>query len=315
MALAEAPLKLSDLAGSARRNRAERVTRIGLLAAASSSIVISVAIVAVLVTKSLAFIGEVDLSTLWESGWFPRSGRFDLVTIVMGTLWVTLIAIVVATPIGIAAAVFLAEYANPRVRRLLKPVIEVLAGLPSVVVAYFVLQTLHPDLLQRIFGEGFQRTTLLGAGIGVGILTVPIIATVTEDALNAVPRSLREASVGLGATKMVTTLRVVLPAAVSGIIAALIIGASRAIGETMLVTLAAGGAGGAVRSMSPGNEGLTMTSAMANLATGSDNVTASGGVAFNPVDSLYFVGLLLFLATLGLNMAGNRVVRKFRQVY
>jgi phosphate transport system permease protein len=160
-----------------------------------------------------------------------------------------------------------------------------------------------------------SKYSLLGAGIGVGVLTIPIIATVTEDALGSVPKALREASVGLGATRITTTLRVVTPAALSGITAALIIGASRALGETMLVTLAAGGAGGAQRTLSPLSEGLTMTSAMANLAQGSDNVAVSGGVGFNPVDSLYLVGLLLFVFTFGLNLIGGRIVRKYRQGY
>jgi phosphate transport system permease protein len=312
---------LGDLAGSPRRNRTERLLKATVAGAAFTSIAISIAIVAVLVVKGFGFIAEVDLSSLLDpSGWFPRSGRFDLVTIIAGSLWVTLIALIFATPVGIGAALYLSEYASPRARRTLKPIVEVLAGLPSVVVAYFVLQVIFPSVLQHVFGwinpdEPAGKYTLLGAGLGVGVLSIPIIATVTEDALASVPRALREASHGLGATKMTTTLRVVLPAALSGITAALIIGASRALGETMLVTLAAGGSGGAARTLTPAESGLTMTSAMANLAAGTDNVATSGGIGFNPVDSLYFVGLLLFVFTLGLNLLGNRIVRKYRQAY
>lgn len=305
-------LNVTDLRGSQRRNRTEWFVKGTLRAAAGVSVVISISIVAVLVVRSMGFLGEVKWSTLLDpAGWFPRSGKFDLVTLFMGSIWVTMIALVVATPLGIASAVFLAEYASPRQRRIMKPLIEVLAGMPSVVIAFFVLQVLQPSLL-----SGFvERFSLLGAGIGVGVLTIPIIATVTEDALASVPLALREASYGLGARKVTTTVRVVLPAALSGITAAVIVGASRALGETMLVTLVAGGAGGANRAWLPTDAGLTMTSAMANLAVGSDNVAASGGTALNPVDSLYLVGLLLFVFTFGLNMLGDRIVRRFQQKY
>ena len=305
-------LSLADLAGSPRRNRRERLIGWALKGAALTSVVISLAIVGVLVVRGGGFLSEVDLSKLWDSaGWFPRAGRFDLFTILLGSVWVTVIALVIATPLGVGSAVYLAEYASPRARRWLKPTIEILAGLPSVVVAYFVLQVIYPAVLSN----WFDKYTLVGAGIGVGILTIPIIATLTEDSLAAVPTPLREASVGLGARKLATSVRVVLPAAVSGIIAGLIVGASRALGETMLVTLAAGGSSGAGRAVNPGNPGLTMTAAMANLAQGSDNVAVSGGVSFNPVDSLYFIGLALFLFTLGLNLVGARIVRRFRQTY
>lgn len=305
-------LTLAELRGSAKRNRVESITKRVLQSASLVSVVTSVAIVAVLATRGIGFLTEVDFSKLTESGWFPRSGRFDFVTIIMGSFWVTLIALAVATPIGIGASVYLGEYASHRARRILKPIVEVLAGLPSVVVAFFVLQVLQPTLLSNLLDS---KKSLFAAGVGVGILTIPIIASITEDALASVPRSLREASIGLGARKLTTTVRVVLPAAVSGITAALIVGASRALGETMLVTLVAGGAGGAPRSFSPDAAGLTMTSAMANLARGTDQVAVSGGGDLNPIDSLYLVGLVLFLATLLLNLAGDRIVRRFRQVY
>lgn len=301
---------VSDLRGSARRNRREKAVKLVLQGAALTSVGISVAIVAVLVIRGAGFLGEVEWSRLLSAdGWFPRAGRFDVLTILLGSVWVTLIALLVATPFGIGSAVYLSEYASPRVRRWLKPTIEVLAGLPSVVVAYFILQVIHPSLLEN----WLDKYTLVGAGIGVGILTIPIVATLTEDALASVPKSLREASTGLGARKLTTSVRVVLPAAVSGIIAALIVGASRALGETMLVTLAAGGSNGSLRPLQPAVGGVTMTGAMASLAQGTDSVAVSGGIGFNPVDSLYFIGLMLFLFTLGLNMLGSRVVRRFRQ--
>jgi len=308
-------LTLADLAGSKQRNRIESLVKAGVGSAASLSIVISVAILAVLVIRSAGFLTQVEWSSLVSSlGWFPRSNRYDLVTLLLGSLWVTGIALAVATPVGVGAAVYLSEYASKRVRRWLKPSVEILAGLPSVVVAFFILQVIYPTALEGVLDSKY---TLIAAGIGVGILTIPIVASVTEDALSAVPNSLREASVGLGARKAVTTVRVVLPAAVSGITAALIVGASRALGETMLVTLVAGGANGSARAFGPGSAGggVTMTSAMANLAAGSDSVAVSSGVTLNPVNSLYVVGLVLFMFTLGLNLIGDRLVRRFRQSY
>ena len=308
-------LTLADLAGSKQRNRIESLVKAGVGSAASLSIVISVAILAVLVIRSAGFLTQVEWSSLVSSlGWFPRSNRYDLVTLLLGSLWVTGIALAVATPVGVGAAVYLSEYASKRVRRWLNPSVEILAGLPSVVVAFFILQVIYPTALEGVLDSKY---TLFAAGIGVGILTIPIVASVTEDALSAVPNSLREASVGLGARKAVTTVRVVLPAAVSGITAALIVGASRALGETMLVTLVAGGANGSARAFGPGSAGggVTMTSAMANLAAGSDSVAVSSGVTLNPVNSLYVVGLVLFMFTLGLNLIGDRLVRRFRQSY
>jgi len=306
---------LDDLAGSRRRNRVEAAVKAVVGSAASLSIVISLAILAVLVVRSVGFLAHVNWSSLASSlGWFPRSNRFDLVTLLLGSLWVTGIALMVATPIGVGAAVYLAEYCSARVRRWLKPSVEILAGLPSVVVAYFILQVIYPTALEGVLDSKY---TLFAAGVGVGIITIPIIASVTEDALSAVPNSLREASVGLGARKAGTTVRVVLPAAVSGVTAALIVGASRALGETMLVTLVAGGANGYARALGPASAsgGITMTSAMANLAAGSDSVAVGTGVTLNPVNSLYVVGLVLFLVTLGLNFVGYRLVRRFRQSY
>jgi phosphate transport system permease protein len=216
----------------------------------------------------------------------------------------------VATPAGLGAAVYLSEYASPRARRTLKPVLEVLAGIPSVVVGFFALTFINPNVVQSIFtsASGFN---LLVAGIGVGILTVPLVASIAEDAMRAVPRSLREASYGLGARRVATTARVVFPAAVSGIVAALIVAMSRAIGETMVVAIAAGGTGGSLRTVDPLEPGQTITAAIAALASGSDQVRGDDG-AF---ESLFFLGLLLFAITFGLNLLGERLVRRVREAY
>lgn len=278
--------------------------------AASSAIVVTFAIVATVIVEATRFLIDIELSQLLADNWYPRRGEFGLLTLFYGSVVVTVIAMLVAGPLGLAAAIYLSEYARPGVRKTVKPVLEILAGIPSVVVGFFTLNFINPDLVQT-FVPSAQRGNLIAAGIGVGVLIIPLVASISEDALRAVPDSLREASVGLGAKKVTTVTRVVLPAALSGVVAAFIVAASRALGETLVVTLAGGAAGGAAFDANPANSGLTMTAAMANLATGSDQVTGVG----NAVQSLYLVGFLLFLFTLGLNLIADRFVRRYRQVY
>lgn len=305
-----------DLSGDPRRLRHERTVRRVFLSAAVFTISVSVAIVLSLIGEAVAFLqsiaSEVEegLGSLFADGWFPRRDRFDLRTIVWHTLAVSGIAMAVATPLGLGAAIYLSEYARPWVRRVLKPVLEILAGIPSVVLGYFALRFITPDILRNIW-DTTQQSNLMAAGIGVGILIIPLVSSVSEDAMQAVPRSLREASYGLGAKKWHTSLRVVFPAALSGIVAALILGLSRSIGETMVVAIAAGATGGSLLQLNPLNGGQTMTGAMASLAIGSDQV--AGGVA--AFQSLFFVGFLLFLMTLALNLGSERLVRRFRQKY
>lgn len=297
-----------SLRGSAARRRRERIVRAVLLSAALVTILISAFIIETVLAEAISFIGQVDLGQLFGIGWFPRRGIFDLATIMIGTLIVTAIAMVIATPIGLASAIYLSEYASPRARRIIKPILEVLAGIPSVVLGFFALTVLTPSLIKPLFSDA-NTFNLAAAGIGVGILSVPLVASVAEDSMRAVPRSLREASYGLGARKITTSLRVVFPAAVSGIVAALILATSRAIGETMVVAVAAGAP--QARTFNPLDPGGTMTSAMVTLATGSDQVTGDSA-AFQ---SLFFVGLLLFLVTLVLNVLGDAFVRRARQRY
>jgi phosphate transport system permease protein len=190
----------------------------------------------------------------------------------------------------------------------LKPIVELLAGIPSIVVGFFALTVISPDLVPRLFGSA-TFFNLLAAGIGVGILSTPLVATVAEDALRAVPRSLREGAYGLGARRRLTSTRVVVPAATSGIVAASILGLSRAIGETMVVLMVAGGTGGSSFTLNPLGPGQTATGAMAALAFGSDQVKGSGA-AFR---SLFFVGLLLFAVTFALNVTSERFVRRARR--
>jgi phosphate transport system permease protein len=307
---ARGPLTLADLEGSAARRRRERAIRALFLGTAGVSIAVSAAIVLSLVGRAVEFLGRVHPSQLVAGGWFPRQGDFGIPTLLVGTLLVTAIAMAVAVPLGLGAAVYLSEYARPRVRKVLKPVLEVLAGIPSVVMGYFALTVISPDLVQRLFG-GATLFNFAAAGIGVGILVTPLVASVAEDAMFAVPASLREASYGLGARRRVTSLRVVFPAAVSGIVAAVILGTSRAIGETMVVAVAAGGTGNSLFTASPLHYGQTMTTAMSSLAIGSDQVGGDPAA----VPSLFFIGLLLFAMTFLLNVVAERFVRRVRERY
>jgi phosphate transport system permease protein len=308
------PLSI-DLSGNARRHVRERIVRWFFLAAALSSIAISVAIVVSLVGKAFDFVMNVELSTLWSDGWFPRRNFFDLRTLFVGSLIVTGIAMVIATPLGLGAAVYLSEYARPRARKVLKPVLEILAGIPSIVIAFFAISWISPEVVQRMDADA-GVFSLMAAGIGVGVLVTPLVASVSEDAMRAVPRALREASYGLGAKRVTTSLRVVFPAAISGIVASLILAASRAIGETMVVALAAGGSGGTKFTTDVFGPGQTITAAMMSLAAGTDQVAGAGNETANVAFlSLFFLGLLLFGVTMLLNLIGDRFVRRVRERY
>jgi phosphate transport system permease protein len=304
-------LGIGDLQGSSGRRRKEALIKGVFQGAAALSIVISAAIVLSLLGKAIDFAVNVDPGALWSSeGWFPRRGFFDLRTIVAGTLVVTAVALVVAAPLGLGAAIYLAEFARPRVRKVLKPVIEILAGVPSVVLGFFALTWISPEVVQRLFTDA-TAFNMAAAGLAVGILITPLVAAVTEDALRAVPQSLREAGYGLGAKKRSVVAKVIIPAAASGIVASFILAVSRAIGETMIVALAAGATGGSAYQLDPTQPGQTMTAAMTSLAIGSDQVKGQA----NTFDSLFFVGLLLFLMTLVLNVISERFVRRVREKY
>jgi phosphate transport system permease protein len=276
--------------------------------AAGVSVVISAVIVVALVGRALDFLRQIDPSWLVADGWFPRRNQFSIPTLAAGSIIVAGIAMLIAAPLGLASAIYLSEYARPRARRALKPIVELLAGIPSIVVGFFALTVISPDVVQRLFTSA-TFFNLLAAGIGVGILSVPLVATVAEDALRAVPGSLREGAYGLGARRRTTSMRVVVPAATSGIMAAIILGLSRAIGETMVVLIVAGGTGGSSFTLDPLGPGQTATGAMAALAIGSDQVKGSGA-AF---PSLFFVGLLLFAVTFVLNLTSERFVRRARR--
>jgi phosphate transport system permease protein len=303
------PLAASDLQIAAGRRRRERAVAFFFATAAVLSIAISVAIILSLLGNALTFFLNVDKSSLWTDGWFPRRGLFDIKTIVAGTLVISAVAMLVATPLGLGAGIYLSEYASPRIRRALKPIIEILASIPSVVLGFFALTWISPNVIQPLTDAPLSN--MATAGIAVGVLITPLIASVSEDAMHAVPSYLREASYGLGARRRTTTLSVVVPAAVSGIVAALIIGVSRAIGETMIVAIAAGGTGGSLFEINPLEPGQTMTAAMTALAIGSDRVRG----AEYTFESLFFVGFLLFVVTLTLNLMSDAFVRRVRRAY
>ncbi|HET6665278.1 MAG TPA: phosphate ABC transporter permease subunit PstC [Acidimicrobiales bacterium] len=304
-----APLSVGDLRGDPRRVRKEAIVRTLFLGAACLSVVVSAGIVVALVGRAWSFVTEVDTGSLWGDNWNPRGEEFSIKALMSGTLLVTAIGMAIATPVGMGSAIYLSEYASPRVRRTLKPILEVLAGIPSVVLGFFCVSFVSPTIVKNLSSDA-GTFSLVSAGIGVGILTVPLIASVAEDAMRSVPAALREASYGLGARKITTSIRVVLPAAVSGLVAAFILAVSRAVGETMVVLLAAGSANRSQFTVNPFEEGLTMTAAIASQVRGSD-----AAVSQVVVDSLYFVGFVLFAVTLLLNVVADRFVRRVRQAY
>ena len=207
-------ITLESLRGSRGRARKEASIRGLFFGAASLSILISVLIVFSLAREAWNFISQDEVASLWTSGWFPRRGLYDVLTLFVGSLLVTGIAICVAGPVGMGAAVYLSEYARPKSRRVLKPMLEILAGIPSVVLGFFALTVISPEIIQRINPDA-ELFNLAAAGIGVGILTIPLVASIAEDAMSSVPNALREASYGMGARKVTTSVRVVIPARIS----------------------------------------------------------------------------------------------------
>jgi len=304
-------VRIEDLSVAPGRARTQRILRRLFFASAALAILITVGIIWSLLLDSVNFITNVSVDQLFNGVWEPRSNRYDIPTLLIGTTVISLIGMLIAVPLGLGAAIYLAEYASPRLRGTLKPILEILAAIPSVVLGFFALTVLSPNLISPVCDvvQGLRPPifNMAAAGVAVGVLITPLVASISEDALYAVPNSLREASYGLGARKRTTTLRVVFPAAVSGIVAAMIIGLSRAIGETMIVSIAAGGVGGGTRIWDPCLPGQTMTAAMVSLAIGSDQTTT--GPQYY---SLFFVGLLLFFFTLVLNLISESYVRRMR---
>ena len=293
-----------------RPRRVETAVTWALRASAWLSVAVTVGIVLSLLLPALQFFAEVPIwDFLTGTRWTPQfaDAEYGILPLVSATAWTTAIALAVAIPLGLGAAIYLAEYARPRVRKTLKPILELLAGVPTVVFGFFALSFVAPVVLNDWLSLEVGTFSILAAGLVMGVMIVPTIASLSEDAMTAVPLALRQGSAALGANRMQTTLRVVFPAALSGIVAAIVLGISRAIGETMIVAIAAGARTQLITS--PTMEGATMTGFIARMALGDSRV---GSLEYN---TLFAVGLVLFFLTLLVNMISIQLVRRFRQEY
>ncbi len=292
-----------------RRRPGERLVRTLLLGCGVLSVATTLGIVASLAFEAVGFFREVPvLDYLTGTSWGPtfRPPSFGVLPLLGATVLIGLASMLVAVPVGLGAAVYLAEYARPGARRVLKPLLEVLAGIPTVVFGYFALTFVTPTLVQRLL-PGTGVFNALSASLAIGVMAVPLVASVSEDAMRAVPRDLREAAFAMGAARRTVALRVVVPAALSGIAAAVLLGLSRAIGETMIVAIAAGQMPNL--SLDPREAMQTMTAYIVQISQGD---TPYGSVEYR---TIFAVGATLFLLTLGLNAASLRLVRRFRERY
>lgn len=306
-----APLETKTLDLSYKARPGELLVQVFLFLCGFISIFTTLGIVVVLGKESISLFttdygGErlnvIDFLT--GTKWSPNIYEIGIWPLLTATLMTSGIAILIALPMGLGAAIYLSEYATPRTRSILKPVLEVLAGIPTVVYGYFALTFVTP-LLDRFVEVGAYN--MLSAGIVMGIMIIPLVASLSEDALSAVPRALREAAYGLGSTRFEMTTRVVVPAATSGIVAALILAISRAVGETMIVAIASGS--GPNFTVNPTAAAETMTGYIARVST--------GDLSYNTLDynSIFAIGLTLFVMTLVLNLISRYIVNRFREAY
>jgi phosphate transport system permease protein len=296
------------LAKNIKRNVRERVIEFILMLAALSAVLTTFAIVAVLIYESLSFFKGVSvIDFLTDTQWTPlfEDAHFGIMPLVAGTLTTSFIALCVAIPLGTVGAIYLSEFASHKVRETVKPILELLVGVPTVVFGYFALLFVTP-LLQTIFPDlpGFN---MLGPGIVIGIMIIPYISSVAEDAMRAVPMSMREGSYAMGATRFQTAVKVVTPAALSGIIAAYILAISRAVGETMVVAIAAGQQPNLT--FNPMESAATITAYIVQVALGD---LPHGSIGYQ---SIFAAGLVLMLMTLTFNILGHLARKKFRQNY
>ena len=290
--------------------RRERVIEAALFLAATVGVLTTVGIVVVLAFEALAFFRLVSpvaffTGTVWSASIEPF--RWGVIPLAMGTLMVALIGLVVAVPLGLLAAVYLAEYASLRTRNLVKPILETIAGIPTIVLGFFALNFVTPVLLKPLFGSGLGTFNALAGGLVVGLLVTPLIASLSEDALRAVPRGLREGAFAMGATRWEVIRKVVLPAALSGVMASIILAMSRAMGETMAVVLAVGT--NPQLTFDPLESVQTMTAFIVQISLGD---TPQDSLQFK---SLFAVAATLFAMTFGLNVLGNRIVARYRNAY
>jgi phosphate transport system permease protein len=307
---------------NARRRRYEQFVKGTLFVCAAVSVLTTACIIFVLLGNAVyapgeakAFFEEVSLwEFLTDTHWKPatdETARFGILPLLCGTLMVAIIASVISVPIGLGAAVYLSEYARPGERAMVKPILEVLAGIPTIVYGFFALHFITPWLLQPFFrnvlGIEVGIFNVLSAGIVVGIMVIPMVASLSEDVLRSVPGSLREAAYALGGTRFDVSMRVVVPAALSGILAAFLLAFSRAIGETMAVTIAGGHK--VMTTINPLEEARTMTAFMVHQSFGDESADS---IAYM---SIYAVGLALFVITLSINLISQWILQRFREVY
>ncbi len=302
------------------RNSVEALMLVALIAASSIAILTTIGIVLSVLFEAMRFFGQVPITEfLFGLNWSPQtairadqvgsSGSFGAVPLFAGTFLITLIAMFVAVPIGLMTAIYLSEYALPRVRTIAKPLLEVLAGIPTVVYGFFAALTVAPAI--RGFGESVgldvASESALAAGLVMGIMIIPLVSSLSDDAITAVPRAMRDGALGLGATRAETVLQVILPAALPGIVGGILLAVSRAIGETMIVVMAAGLA--ANLTANPFEAVTTVTVQIVTLLVGDQEFDSAKTLA------AFALGLILFIVTLGLNIIGLRVVRKYREQY
>jgi phosphate transport system permease protein len=290
------------------RDLRERAIEFLLFLAACSSVATMVAIVAILIYESLAFFEKVSLvDFLTDTQWTPlfADAHYGILPLVSGTLVTTAVALAVALPLGTISAIYLSEFATPRLREIVKPCLELLAGVPTVVYGYFALLFVTP-LLQKVIPDlpGFN---MLSAGIVIGIMIIPFISSISEDAMRAVPVSLREGSYAMGATRLQTAVRVVFPSAISGITAAYILGISRAVGETMVVAIAAGLQ--ANLTWNPMEPAATIAAYIVQVSLGD---LPHGSLEYQ---TIFAAGLTLVLMTLVLNIVGHFLSKRYREIY
>lgn len=286
----------------------EYIMPVLLFLCAFISVLTTIGIVYTLFSESISFFKEISIFEFFTGmKWAPLIAptSFGVLPLLMGTFLVTIIAMFIALPIGLASAIYLSEYASARVKKVVKPVLEVLAGVPTIVYGYFALSFISPILQTLIPGAGLFSA--LSAGIAVGVMIIPMISSLSEDAMRAVPKSLRHGAYALGATRLEVALQVVLPAALSGVISSFVLAFSRAIGETMIVTIAAG----ATPQMTgnPLNSIQTMTSYIVQVSLGD---TPHGSLAYG---SIFAVGLTLFVITFFLNILASAIAKRFREAY
>jgi phosphate transport system permease protein len=296
------------LRGSSENRLGERLIRYLLLLCGLLSIATTFAIVFVLIEETVRFFAEVSVvdyftGTEWAPTFTPQ--RFGVLPLIAGTLQIAVVAVLISVPIGLASAIYLSMYAPERLRGVLKPVLEVLAGIPTVVYGYFALTFITPVIIQRFFDT--LPFNALSAGIAVGIMTIPMVSSLSEDALQAVPRSLRDGALALGATKFEVSTRVMVPAALSGIMASFILAFSRAVGETMIVALAAGAT--PRFTFNPLDSIQTMTGFIVQISLGD---TPRGTIEYQ---TLFAVGFTLFVMTLLMNVLSLWLTAKFREEY